>query len=346
MREKIWGARDLAPILGPQESAIGEAWYSYEKNAVSNGPLAGVTLGELVSDLGAELMGDSYRPSELTRRSADDPQNSEAASPTPYFPLLSKLIFTIDRLSVQVHPDDKYALAHEGGPGKTEMWYVVHAAPGASVALGLTKKLTPHQLRHAAHSGEIGNCLNWVLVHKHDTFLVAPGTLHSIGPDLVLCEIQQNSDLTYRFYDFGRLGTDGMPRPLHIDRAVAVTRQGSRPQPIPPLRFPDQIWNRELLVACPYFATERLRWSNSLTYRPDRARFHLLIFLEGDGRIGEYRYRKGDGYLVPAHAEPFLLQPASATAVIRSYVPDLASLRNELRQAGAGDEQLRSVLVE
>ena len=346
MRAKIWGARDLAPIFGPQNSSIGEAWYSYEENAVGNGPLAGITLGELVSDLGAALMGDSYRPSDLTRRSADDPQNRGAASPTPYFPLLSKLIFTTDKLSVQVHPDDEYALAHEDGPGKTEMWYVVDAAPGASIALGLTKRLTTDQLRDAAHSGEIGNCLNWVPVHKDDTFLVAPGTLHSIGPDLVLCEIQQNSDLTYRFYDFGRLGTDGVPRPLHIDRAVAVTRQESRPPAIPPIRFADQIWQRELLVACPYFATERLRCREPLTYRPDRARFHLLIFLEGDGRIGEYRYRKGDGYLVPAHAEPFMLQPVSATTVVRSYVPDLAALRDELHQAGAGDEQLRGVLVE
>ena len=183
-------------------------------------------------------------------------------------------------------------------------------------------------------------------MHKGDTFLVVPGTLHSIGSDLVLCEIQQNSDLTYRFHDFGRLGTDGVPRPLHIDRAVAVTRQESRPEPIPPFRFPDQIWTRELLVACHYFATERLRWREGLTYRPDRARFHLLIFLEGAGRIGEHRYRKGDGYLVPAHAEPFPLRPISPTTAIRGYVPDLRSLRDELRQAGANDEQLRSVLVE
>ncbi len=346
MREKIWGARDLSPIFGPQNSSIGEAWYSYEENAVANGPLAGRTLGGLVSDLGAALMGDSYRPSGLMRRSADDSGNPEAATPTPYFPLLSKLIFTSDKLSVQVHPDDEYALAHEDGPGKTEMWYVADAAPGASIALGLTKRLTSDQLRDAARSGEIGDCLNWVPVRKGDAFLVAPGTLHSIGPNLVLCEIQQNSDLTYRFYDFGRPGQDGLPRPLHIDRAVAVTRQESRPEPIPPLRFPDPIWNRELLVACPYFAVERLRWSESLTYRPDRARFHLLIFLEGDGGIGEYRYRKGDGYLVPAHAEPFLLQPVSRTTAIRGCVPDLRSLRDELRDAGADDEQLRSVLVE
>ena len=346
MREKIWGARDLAPIFGPQNSPIGEAWYSYEENAVANGPFAGLTVGELVTDLGAPLMGDSYRPSALTRRSADDPQNRETARPTPYFPLLSKLIFTTDKLSVQVHPDDDYALAHEDGPGKTEMWYVVHAAPGASIALGLTKRLTPDQLRDAARGGEIGDWLNWVPVHKGDTFLVAPGTLHSIGPKLVLCEIQQNSDLTYRFHDFGRLGTDGLPRPLHIDRAVAVTRQESRSEPIPPIRFPDQVCRRELLVACPYFATERLRWNQSVIYRPDRARFHLLIFLEGDGRIGEYGYRKGDGYLVPAHAEPFPLQPVSPTTALRGYVPDLNALRDELRRSGADEEQLRGVLVE
>lgn len=346
MRERIWGAKNLAPFFGPQSTQIGEAWYSHEENTVINGPLAGATLGSLVSDLGFALLGDSHRVSTDKNNSGIETQHNETAIPAPHFPVLSKLIFTAEQLSVQVHPSDEYAIAHENSPGKTEMWHIVHAERGASVALGLTAKLTPDQLRKASENGEIEDFLNWIPVKSGDTFLVLPGTLHSIGPNLVLCEIQQNSDLTYRFYDFSRLGKDGIPRTLHIDRAMAVTNQEATPERISSFRFPDKIWKREFLVACPYFATEKLCLSNSLVYYPDRARFHMLIFIDGNGQVGEYHYRKGDGYLIPAYAEPFLLQPATTTTAIRSYVPHLPSLNDELKKAGASNEQLHNLLVE
>jgi mannose-6-phosphate isomerase len=293
--------------------------------------------------LGPRLMGPNYRASGL-RRTSTGASKPDAAAGEAYFPILSKLLFTADKLSVQVHPDDAYGLRHDGGPGKTEMWYVVDAEAGASIALGLTKRLTPEAMRAAAEDGTIEQFLNWIPVRAGQTLFVAPGTLHSIGPGLVLCEIQQNSDLTYRFFDFGRLGDDGKPRPLHIGQAVAVTKQESHSGPTPAFRFPGAPGNRELLAACPYFAAERLEWEGPLDYAPDANHSDLLMFLRGEGRIGDDAYAAGDAYLIPAEAPPFAIAASSLTEVIRSYVPDLDLLRGELLKEGASAHQIQRLL--
>jgi mannose-6-phosphate isomerase len=344
LRQKIWGARDLSPIFEAHENPIGEAWFSYEENAIANGPLRGRTLGELVGAYGKQLMGSAYAPSSLKRRAVGEAAAGQEQGPSSYFPILTKLLFTSARLSVQVHPNDEYALQHEGGPGKTEMWYVVAAQPGASVALGLRETLPPDTLREAAETGEIERYLHWVEVRPGQAVFVPSGTLHAIGPGLVLCEIQQNSDLTYRFYDFGRLGDDGKPRALHIDPAVRVTRQYRHPGPLPPFRFEGDGWNRKLLAACPYFAAEHLQWSAPLDYPVSSAHADLLIFLQGSGQIGSDPYAPGDGYLIPSEAEPFALKPSSPTAAIRTYVPDLEELQAELTRAGAGEDDLQRLV--
>ncbi|MEX2302110.1 MAG: hypothetical protein WD733_14320, partial [Bryobacterales bacterium] len=369
LRPKIWGRRDLSPIFPAQDEEIGEAWYSFEENTIANGPLAGQTLGELVEQLGPRLMGSSYEPSRLQRRSAGEAGQHAGPSPQFYFPLLSKLLFTSQHLSVQVHPDDTYAMAVEGGPGKTEMWHIVDAKPGAKLVVGLTRQMSHDELCRAAASGEIEKDLNWVPIEKGQTLFIAPGTLHTIGAGLVICEIQQNSDLTYRFYDFGRRGTDGKPRPLHIEQAAKVTRQEAHPGPLTPFRFRASAnratrFQRELLAACGYFAAERLSLSGESLYEPDPERFHLLIFLEGSGTLkggasmsnrtsestaessrapsedfwNREDYKPGDAYLVPAECEPFQWQAKSATVALRSYVPDLAALRDEIKATGASSE--------
>jgi mannose-6-phosphate isomerase len=270
-----------------------------------------------------------------------------------YFPLLAKLLFTSDVLSVQVHPDDEYALAREDGPGKTEMWHVVAAQPGAAVALGLTATMSAVELCRAARNGDIERQLRWIPVRKGETLFIPPGTLHTIGPGLVLCEIQQNSDLTYRLYDFLRVDAEGEPRPLHIEQAAAVTRQAPHPGAqqaflFPPSNFVSERWRRELLAACKYFAAERLCWEETFEYLPDPKRFQLLVFLHGTGRIGVARageaYRAGDAYLIPAEAPPFPVEAQSPTEVVRAYVPDLDSLRAELIEAGAGQKQIDRLL--
>lgn len=356
LREKIWGTTDLRPIFGPQPNRIGEAWFHYEENAVVNGELAGRTLGELVEHFGKRLMGSSYEPSPLRRRSAGEVERRRDEQTQFYFPILSKLLFTSDNLSVQVHPDDDYALVREDGPGKTEMWYIVDAQPGAGVVLGLTKTMTPVALCEAAKSGEIEKQLHWMPVEKGQCLFIAPGTLHTIGSGIVICEIEQNSDLTYRFYDFGRLGDNGKPRPLHVEKAASVTRQEPHPGPVPPFQFPatpafGEPRQRELLVACRYFAAERLCWGESIRYRPDPARAHLWIVLEGQGRLviedaTSETYQPGDAFLIPAEAAPFAVEPDAATKLIRAYVPDLEQLHEELQRSGAAEEHIGRLLVE
>ena len=222
---------------------------------------------------------------------------------------------------MQVHPDDAYARKHEGGPGKSEMWYVVRSDPGAAVAIGLTESLGKEALRHTALSGEIARYLNWVEVKPGDTIFVPPGTLHSIGPGLALCEIQQNSDLTYRFYDFGRVGEDGHPRPLHIEKAVEATRVVPYAGTQRPVAFRRGEYAGETLASCEYFVVERLLSAPDLAYDPDPARMHLLTFLEGSGMLGEERYRQGDVYLIPAGMGRFQWRPAEYTVALRAYVP-------------------------
>jgi mannose-6-phosphate isomerase len=352
LRPKIWGSPDLSPIFGRQAQAIGEVWYSFEENTVANGPLAGRSLGELVEHLGRRLMGSSYQPSGLRRRSEGEVGRRSKEGPQFYFPILAKLLFTSQNLSVQVHPDDGYAMVREDGPGKTEMWHIVDAKPGARLVLGLTRTFTPVELCRAAASGEIEKHLNWTPVEPGQTLFIAPGTLHTIGAGIVICEIQQNSDLTYRFYDFGRLGEDGKPRPLHIEKAAAVTRQEPHPGALTPFRFPaaEGAPHRELLAACRYFAAERLRWTEAAVYLPDPERFHLLIFLEGQGELaGEAwspaEYQPGDAYLIPAECPDFQIRPRAATTAIRASVPDLDKLRQELETASAPAAALDTLLV-
>ena len=344
LRPKIWGRRNLAPFYGQQPEAIGEAWFSFEENIVVNGLLAGESLQQLMARYGRGLLGQEWRPLHLVRRSAGGTDEGDSASHL-YFPILSKLLFTSAKLSVQVHPNDDFALANEGGPGKTEAWHVIDGEPGSSIALGLTEPLEGEALKRAAASGEIERLLNWIEVHPGDTYFVSPGTIHSIGPGLTLCEIQQNSDLTYRLYDFRRAGADGKPRELHLEKAAAVARCGKAPVPQPRFRLGDGPLRRELLAACSYFAIELLHWEKEVVYEPDPSRFELLLFLGGEGRISGYNYKAGSTFLLPASAEPFMLDTAAPSSAIRSYIPDLSALRSDLEQAGAHSGEIDRLLI-
>lgn len=340
-RERIWGSHDLSPFFGKREQRIGEAWYSFDENVIANGPLQGRTLGELIGAYGRELLGESALPLAAQSRAVSQALRSgrPPVSPGPFtrsFPILTKLLFTSDRLSVQVHPKDDYALANENSPGKTEMWYVVAAEPGAKVALGLNRTLSRDGLRQAAVSGEIEDHLNWVEVRAGQSIFVPAGVLHAVGRGLVICEIQQNSDVNYRLYDFGRLGSDGKPRPLHIAKAVEVTERQPHSGSIEPFRFPHTSWTRELLVACPYFAVEHWGWEQKIDYHghPDHA--DLLIFLQGEGTLAGQPYAPGDAYLIPAGLQSLALIPESAGKAIHAFVPNLNAVRNELAAAGYG----------
>jgi mannose-6-phosphate isomerase len=342
LEDKIWGARNLSPYFADrssEEPALGEAWLTYEQAVVENGEHRGRTLADLMEALGPRLLGDAYRARRYKRVSAD-PALARDEAPDVYFPLLTKLLFTSDVLSVQVHPPDEWALANAGGPGKTEMWYVIEAEPGARVALGLTEKLSKERLAESARSGEIEDYLNWVPVQAGDVIFVPAGLLHTLGAGLKVCEIQQNSDLTYRFWDFNRPGGDGKPRALHIDEGATVTNPEPWAGSAPPLVLTSDDLDRKLLAACPYFAAELLGFQGEVIFRADRDRFLILVVLDGVGKIDGETYGPGSTFLVPAHAPRFRVEAAGRTRAVCAYEPDLEALRGGLRASGASADEI------
>lgn len=219
-------------------------------------------------------------------------------------PLLVKFVFTSERLSVQVHPNDDFAAKHENSRGKTEMWYVMRADPGARLAIGFRETITRERLREASVSGEIEQLLNWIDVQAGDAFFLPAGTVHAIGGGLALCEVQQNSDITYRLYDYGR------PRELHLDKAIQVanTEAGTAKS----LMLP---------IDCQYFHTELARTTSNLLYKPESQRFHVVIFLSGDGTIGGHPFREGEAWLILPGAKPFHIVPLNPVKFLRTWVP-------------------------
>jgi len=219
-------------------------------------------------------------------------------------PLLVKFVFTSDRLSVQVHPDDAFAAAHENSRGKTEMWYVLRADPGARLAIGFRESISAERLREASLSGEVEQLLNWMEVQAGDAFFIPAGTVHAIGGGLALCEVQQHSDITYRLYDYGR------PRELHLDKGIQVAFTGA-----------SDIKSVMLPIDCEYFHTELARTSSELLYKPESARFHIVIFVSGIGRIAGQEFREGEAWLIPAGCPPFSIEPENPVKFLRTWVP-------------------------
>ena len=222
---------------------------------------------------------------------------------TGTFPLLIKLIDAQRDLSVQVHPSDTTARRENGEQGKTEMWYVVDCEPESMLYLGFSRTVTPEEVRRRAQDGTLCEVLRRVRVRPGDVFLVRPGTVHAIGAGILIAEIQQNSDTTFRLYDYGRLGADGKPRQLHLDRAVEVMRCESAaalpamPAPCPP----DGV---QEIMACEYFRVRRAEVKTRVELSTNGESFTHLMCVRGEGRIAcggkDYGLRQGDSYFLPA----------------------------------------------
>jgi mannose-6-phosphate isomerase len=226
-------------------------------------------------------------------------------------PLLVKLIFTEEDLSVQVHPDDEFARVHEHSLGKTEMWHVLRSVPGARIAMGFREEISRERLRAASISGEIMELLNWVEARPGDTFFIPAGTVHAIGAGIALCEIQQQSDITYRLYDYGR------GRELHPDKGVAVAHTGGHPGYAPRISLPD---GSVLLAECEYFRTELRAFTGPIVHQPNGHEPEILVFLKGTGSIAGQPFRLGEAWLIPAEG-PVNLEPAEDAAMLRTFVP-------------------------
>jgi mannose-6-phosphate isomerase len=345
---RIWGAASLTPLFPDapklQKSSagdlpIGEVWLTGDTCKFADGPFTGLALGEAWRKMPASWAG--------TRMDT-----------TAAFPLLVKFLFPAQKLSVQVHPSDEYAREHEaasGGKGKTEIWYAVAAKPGVDIFVGLKSGITPKEFRLAIEDGTVEDCLNRVPVSAGDAIFVPAGTAHTIGPGLMLCEIQQNSDLTYRVYDYGRRNPDGTTRELHVEKAMAVINFGEqRGRKVRPARAAAHGGEIIHFVACKYFALEKWEFTAPIDLRTEPEQFELWIVIAGRGKIswptageggaGKSDFAAGQAWFVPAAQTNWRIEPAEPTIMLHSYVPDLSRYAAQLAACGITAEQIEAVV--
>ncbi|MEM1484698.1 type I phosphomannose isomerase catalytic subunit [Oscillospiraceae bacterium PP1C4] len=232
----------------------------------------------------------------------------ERAKEFAYFPIMFKLIDAKDNLSIQVHPDDDYALKVEGGYGKTEMWYVLECEEGAQLVYGLNRKVEKEELRSKIADQSILDLLNYVNVKKGDCFFVNSGTIHAIGKGIVIAEIQQNSNTTYRVYDFDRIDKDGNKRPLHIDKAIEVANTDKMINTVSSMCQELHDGNRiKELANCDYFKVCSIELKHTLKFSADKKSFHCIFCSEGNAELkcetSTIKLEKGDTVFVPALVE-------------------------------------------
>lgn len=316
LKDYIWGGRNLATKLGralPAEGVVAESWEiaAHEDGAslVENGAYAGWPLTQVHAELGLDLIGS----------------NNAWAQERGKFPLLVKLLDAHSPLSVQVHPDDAFALDHEGNElGKTEMWVALHAEPGAELIVGVKAGTTPDAFRRAIGENRLEPYLHRVPVQAGDHVCVPAGTLHAIMGGLLIAEIQQNSNTTYRVYDWGRVGVDGQPRPLHVDKALDVIDFARvEPQICPPALLAEEPGlRRELLCRNRYFTTERVTLAAGAEFHGACTGESLEIWgvIEGAISINELALDAVRFCLLPAALGEYVVTAGTGATLLRTYV--------------------------
>ncbi|HXM62946.1 MAG TPA: type I phosphomannose isomerase catalytic subunit [Terriglobales bacterium] len=305
-----WGTTDLSPIYPSHrfEEKIGESWLTGDNSKVANGPLRGKSLAEVSAQYGRKLVG-------------------EAANDSTRFPLLTKFLFPHEKLSVQVHPDDE--AAHRAGQpcGKTECWYVVYAKPGAQIGLGLKPGVTREQFEQAIHQQRAEELLNWINIFPGEMIYVAGGTVHTLGPGSIIVETQQQSDTTYRLYDYGR------PRELHLKEGLAVLKErvasGKVIRPAPTIINGTK--NRQSpLVASSFFVVEMFELKEpqvfATTDGAEKSSVQILIAVEGCAVIEAHgaepvTLAKGDAVVVPASIGGFQVRPQWTVEFLKAALP-------------------------
>jgi mannose-6-phosphate isomerase len=308
---RIWGGSTLGPWLGLVDAPpnLAESWQVYDQNHILGGPHAGRSLADMVLEYGADLVGTR----SFALYGAD-------------FPLLAKFIDAADNLSIQVHPDDSYAHTVEaasGFHGKTEAWYILHAEVGTDLIHGFASASSRDELAGALADGSLLSLLRRVPARAGDTIFVPAGTIHAINAGIMLFEIQQKSDLTYRVYDYDRRDAQGRPRELHVERAQDVTNYAAaQPAVVEPKRL-DAV--RTLLVSCPYFAMERLDLAVPLSAATDPGSFEILTAIDGAASLawadGARHLARGESIVLPANLGSYQLEPDASATLLRCYVP-------------------------
>ena len=309
-KDSIWGGTKLKKRFHKEHSVdiISESWelsvHPAGLSLAASGPNRSVPLAELIKN--PAVTGNF------------------AASFT-VFPLMIKWIDSQLPLSIQVHPDNDYAMAHEQDMGKTEMWYIIDCEPDSYLYYGFSKEISREEFAHRIADDTLLEVVRKVPVKKGDVFFIPSGTLHAIGPGILLAEVQQSSNVTYRIYDYGRLDTDGKPRQLHVEKAVDVTKliPITESSPIPlPLSCPQD----ELLASCPYFAVIRQQITSPRQYNGDAGSFHALMCVEGQGVLQTVSETltipTGATVFVPADSSAFTI--SGNLTLLDVFVPDPA----------------------
>lgn len=301
--ERVWGGRRMETVLNknlPPGVPIGESWELVDRedaqSVVHGGPLAGKTLNDLWSSHRAAVFGAVY----------DE-------HPSQRFPLLIKILDARERLSVQVHPPAQLAEFLHGEP-KTEMWYLLGTQPSAAVYAGLKRGVTRASFEESLQDGTVEGLLHRIAVRQGDSIFIPSGRLHAIAEGCLIVEVQQNSDTTYRVFDWNRLGLDGAPRALHIDQSLlSVDFEDFEPE----LAQPGQ----ELVAECPYFRVENWLLTDPRPANSKRA-FAFFSVVEGHVACGDQVFEKGEMFLVPASFADVAVRPSGGDArVLRTTLP-------------------------
>ena len=293
LKDYLWGGTRLKEEYGKETNLdkVAESWelscHEAGQSVIVNGEAAGQTLSDWLAGQDRSVLGKNAERFEK-------------------FPLLIKLIDAKGDLSVQVHPDNEYALRVEGEPGKTEMWYIVDCEPGASLLYGFKEQISREEFERRIADNSLLDVCNRVPVHKGDVFFIDSGTLHAIGAGILLCEIQQSSNTTYRIYDYGRMGTDGQPRELHVAKALDVTKlerpvRDTKPQAKLDIFACAEV---ELLASCEYFTTYHINLNGMCHLKAGANSFQCITVLGGSMELatagGRVSIKKGESVFLPA----------------------------------------------
>ncbi|NLM34673.1 MAG: class I mannose-6-phosphate isomerase [Clostridiales bacterium] len=315
--EKIWGGRELEAYkddLPPGN--IGESWdvacHEDGTSVIANGNYKDVPLDRLIQEKGNEVLGTKIDKER--------------------FPLLLKLINSNDKLSIQVHPDDEYGYRVEKDSGKTEAWYVVEAKEGAELIVGVKSGCTKEQFKRAIEEGTLEQYMNRIKIKKGETYFIKSGLMHAICEGAIIAEIQQNSNTTYRVYDYNR------GRELHVDKALDVVDLNLRGRKSIGLKLENEGFSKTYLCLAKEFSLEKYEVSTEFTENSDPERFYIFTCVEGQGIIsysnGTETIKKGESVLIPAALGEYTFK--GNMVLLKSYVPDVEKVEKEIIQVIKG----------
>lgn len=298
LKERIWGGNQLKSLFNKPlvSDKIGESWeistVGQDQSIISNGIYSDKSLTSLITEFPKEVLGEKVVQNFGTQ-----------------FPLLFKFIDACEDLSIQVHPNDELAQKRHNSFGKTEMWYIIKADENARNIIGFKEKISSEEYLQKLNNKELLSILKEEKVQKGDVFFLETGTVHAIGKGIVLAEIQQTSDITYRIYDWERVDNNGKPRELHLDLALDAINYNPTPTR---LNYSDNENEGNIIIECPYFSTAYIPLNGKIEMQKNKDSFHVYMCIEGNFSIlcnnQKYSFKKGDTILLPAVMNEYTLE--------------------------------------